>query len=269
MNEQRGYLKLGERSLYCSLFLPEHGTARWGLLVAEPFGEEKRCAARMLVRLARKLCQQDVATLMFDFSGSGDSAGESAQAQWSHWRQELEASAQLLRQKSKAPKLALLGARAGALLAAQCAAENPVQALLLAEPLLSGQEILDELEKRQRIKDAILGTSTPAASELWAQGQNADFAGFLVNAEFAAQLQQANLLASLQKCSPTCRMLLLRVSGARKFPPVWQPMLELLERHPGSQAMLIKDKPFWGQLEYYESDAVIDPILKFLAAAND
>jgi exosortase A-associated hydrolase 2 len=269
MNEQRGYLKVGERSLYCSLFLPEQGTAHWSLLVAEPFGEEKRCAARMLVRLARKLCQQRVATLKFDFSGSGDSAGDSSQAQWSHWLQELEAAAQLLRGESKAPKMALLGARAGALLAAQCAATNPVQALLLAEPLLSGQEILDELEKRQRIKDAIQGTSTPAASQLWAAGQNADFAGFQVNAQFAAQLQQANLLESLQKCSPACRMLLLRVSGTRKFPPAWQALLELLERHPGSQAMLIKDKPFWGQLEYYESDAVIDPMIEFLTAAND
>jgi exosortase A-associated hydrolase 2 len=269
MNEQRGYLTVDGRPLYCTLFLPERGTACWGVAVAEPFGEEKRCAARMLVRMARKLARQQVATIKFDFSGTGDSAGDSAKAQWTYWQQELEAAMKLLQQESKAAKIALLGTRAGALLAAQCAAKNPVQALLLAEPFLSGEEILDELEKRQKIKDAILGgASTPAASQLWAMGQSADFAGFQVNAQFAAQIRQDNLLESMQKCPGSCRMLLLKVSGARKFPPAWQNLLELLGKHPGSQALLIKDKPFWGQLEYYESDAVIDPIMEFLAAAN-
>ena len=142
--------------------------------------------------------------------------------------------------------------------------------MLLAEPVLSGQEILDELEKRQKIKDAIRGgASTPSASELWELGQNADFAGFQVNSQFAAQLRQGYLLESLQQCPVDCRLLLLRVSGARKFPPAWQPMLDLLEIHPGSQSQLIKDKPFWGQLEYYESDAVIDPLTEFLTAASE
>ena len=264
MSEKRGYLTVGKRRVFCTLFLPEQPPAHWGLVIAEPFGEEKRCAARMLVRLARNLAKQQIATLKFDFSGTGDSSGDSAQAQWLHWQQELAEAVQVLQQESHAPKMALLGARAGALLAAQCAAEHPVQALLLAEPVLSGLEILDELEKRQKIKDAIRGgSSTPSASELWALEQNADFAGFQMNSQFAAQLRQANLQQSLQQCSMDCRMLLLRVSGARKFPPAWQPLLDLLDGHPGSQSQLIKDKPFWGQLEYYESDAVIDPIADF------
>lgn len=270
MSEKRGYLTVGNRPLFCTLFLPEQQPAQWGLVIAEPFGEEKRCASRMLVRLARNLTRQQVATLKFDFSGTGDSSGDSAQAQWKHWQQELAEALQFLQQESPAPKMALLGARAGALLAAQCAAENPVQALLLAEPVLSGQEILDELEKRQKIKDAIRGgASTPPASELWALGQNADFAGFQVNAQFAAQLRQASLLESLQKCAVSCRMLHIRVSGARKFPPAWQPLLDLLDGRPGSQFQLIKDKPFWGQLEYYESDAVIAPLAEFLTTASD
>ena len=270
MTEKRGYLTVGNRSLFCTLFLPEPQRVQWGLVIAEPFGEEKRCASRMLVRLARNLAKQQVVTLKFDFSGTGDSSGNSARTQWQHWQQELAEALQFLQQESQVPKLALLGARAGALLAAQCAAEHPIQALLLAEPLLSGLEILDELEKRQKIKDAIRGGSpTPSASELWELGQNADFAGFQVNPQFAAQLRQADLLESLQKCPADCRLLLLRVSGARKFPPAWQPVLDLLENHPGSQSLLIKDKPFWGQLEYYESDAVIDPLAEFLTASSE
>ncbi len=270
MSEKRGYLTVGNRPLFCTMFLPEQQPAQWGVVIAEPFGEEKRCAARMLVRLARNLARQQIATLKFDFSGTGDSSGDSTHTQWLHWQQELTVAIQFLKQETQARKMALLGARAGSLLAAHCAAENPVQALLLAEPVLSGREILDELEKRQKIKDAILGgAASPSASERWALGQNVDFGGFQVNSPFASQLCQASLLESLQKCPPSCRMLLLRVSGARKFPPAWQSLLELLYSHPGSQSALIKDKPFWGQLEYYESDAVIDPLAGFLTVHND
>jgi len=179
MSEKRGYLTVGNRPVFCTLFQPEQLPAQWGLVIAEPFGEEKRCASRMLVRLARNLARHQVATLKFDFSGTGDSSGDSAQAQWLHWQRELAEALLFLKQESQAPKMALLGARAGALLAAQCAAEHPVQALLLAEPVLSGQEILDELEKRQKIKDAILGgTSAPSVSELWALGQMRILPGF-------------------------------------------------------------------------------------------
>lgn len=265
MREMRGYLKVGNRQVFCSLYLPKQASVQWSLVIAEPFGEEKRCAARMLVRLARQLAEHQVAVLKFDFSGTGDSAGESGQAQWQYWQEELAVAAQFLKNESGAANLAVLGARAGALLAARCAADSGLQALLLAEPILSGNEILDELEKRQRIKAAISGGSGfQSSSQCWEKGKTADFAGFAMNPQFAEQLRNENLLQSLQKCSPECRILLLRVSGARKFPPAWQALLELLPRHPDSQALLIQDKPFWGQLEYYESDAVIDPLAKFL-----
>jgi len=265
MRETRGYLKVGNRQVFCSLYLPEQASVQWSLVIAEPFGEEKRCAARMLVRLARQLAEQQVAVLKFDFSGTGDSAGESGQAQWQCWQEELAFAAQFLKNESGAANLAVLGVRAGALLATRCAADIAIQALLLAEPILSGNEILDELEKRQRIKAAILGgTGFPNPSQCWEKEENADFAGFAMNPQFAEQLRNANLLQSLKKCPPECRILLLRVSGARKFPPTWQVLLELLPWHPDSQSLLIQDKPFWGQLEYYESDAVIEPLANFL-----
>ncbi|NMA42382.1 MAG: hypothetical protein GX946_03270 [Oligosphaeraceae bacterium] len=265
MQEQRAYLDVKGRKLYFALYLPAQKKADCALLMAEPFGEEKRSCSRMLHRLAKKLQQENIAVLKFDFSGTGDSAGTAAIAEWRHWQEELDKALEFLQQQSQAKQLALLGLRAGALLAAELASRKNVDKLLLGEPILSGSELLVELEKRQKIKEAISGSPvSDPAEDSWRKGENVDFAGFEINPDFAAQLNQAELLAYLQKLNPATAVLLLRVSAVNKFPSAWLPCIEALERHPGSQALIVKDKPFWGQLEYYESDAVLQPMLEFL-----
>lgn len=255
------------RKLYFALYLPAHEQPDYALLIAEPFGEEKRSCSRMLHRLAKKLQRQNVAVLKFDFSGTGDSAGTSSEVQWRHWQEELDGALELLRQQSRAKHLALLGLRGAALLAAELASRKKVDKLLLAEPILTGKDLLGELEKRQKIKEAISGGQVSEAAELtWQKGENADFAGFEINPNFAAQLGQANLLDYLQKVSLDSSLLLLRVSGSSRFPASWTDCLHALEQHADSKALIVKDKPFWGQLEYYESDAVLQPMLEFLGS---
>lgn len=267
INEQRGFIPCGKRQIYCSLFLPGNKPATLAVLIAQPFGEEKRCATRMLTRLARTLTQNNIAALKCDFSGSGDSTGEPAAVTWLDWQQELATAAAFLQRKCPQAALAFLGARAGALTAAAVAAESPCRALILAEPVLTGTEFLQELEKRQRIKGLPL-TDLPgdqrSAAEIWSDSGNAEFAGFVINATFARQAAQADLLGDLQRSPNNCPLLLLRVSGGKKFPPAWTELCALCARRPHSQALLIPDKPFWGQLEYYESDAVINPCVDFL-----
>ncbi|NLF94430.1 MAG: hypothetical protein GX564_11150 [Oligosphaeraceae bacterium] len=267
ITEQRGFIPCGTRQLYCSLFLPAQKTAALALLIAEPFGEEKRCAARMLTRLARTLAQHNIAALKCDFSGSGDSSGRPAEVAWLDWQQELSTAADFLQQQCPQAGIALFGARAGALTAAAVAAAVPCRALILAEPLLTGTDFLQELEKRQRIKGLPL-TGQPqdqrSAAEIWSSGSQAEFAAFVINADFARQAGQADLLADLKRSPQPCPLLLLRVSGSRNFPPSWGELCALCASRPHSQALLIPDKPFWGQLEYYESDSVIKPCLDFL-----
>ncbi len=272
MNEKRGFISCGQNQIYCSLFLPETSPAQLALVIAEPFGEEKRCAARMLTRLARILAQKNIATLKCDFSGSGDSSGQQAQVTWSDWQNELKTAADFLQQQCPQAGLAFLGARAGALTVAAVATKYPCQAVILAEPILTGLDFLQELEKRQRIKGLPLTnqpTEQRSAAEIWSAGEAVEFAGFTLNTSFAQQAGQENLLEDLRLSPDSCPLLLLRVSGGKKFPPAWEPLCELCAQRPDSAALLVPDKPFWGQLEYYESDSVINPCLDFLTQLNN
>ncbi|HOG49329.1 MAG TPA: hypothetical protein PKY10_01925 [Lentisphaeria bacterium] len=264
MREQHGYLHLAGRSLHVGLCQPDHDHPDAVLVVCEPFGEEKRCAFRMFVRLAWQLADLSIATLRFDLSGTGDSSGDHAEATWQQWQEETIAALQAAPGLTGARQAVILGARAGALLAAPAAASSKAP-VILAEPILTGEDMVTDLERRQKIKDMMTGAASPDTEPPAEDAAERDFGGFVVSDTLLQQARQADLVASLPATAP---IHVLRVSGAKKFPASWQPLLDRCQASSGTAA-IIADKPFWGQLEYYESPLVNDAIANLLTGRQD
>jgi exosortase A-associated hydrolase 2 len=130
----------GALKLYGIWCAPE-GPPRSALLYCHPFGEEKKCAHRTVVETARALAAQGVASLRFDLGGCGDSQGNFADAAFSGWIDDVAAAwDEIGRRAPEAPR-ALLGLRMGGALAAiACARLANVNALLLWQPLIDGEE---------------------------------------------------------------------------------------------------------------------------------
>ena len=263
ISEQHGFLTVGGNCLRLSCFLPGQtdGTAS-GVVIAAPFGEEKRSSARMEVRLARQLAALGMPAATFDFSGTGDSQDCPQGPQWRDWVEEMVAVATELASQAPVASVALMGLRAGALVAATAACRmdtRKLAALVLVEPFLSGQEMLSELERRERLKGAVAGMSAendvPGARE---------FGGQLMSAEMLVSLPGVDLAACLEALPPNRPWQILRVSGLAKLPPAWQPLASLTQGRAGSELQVVRDKPFWGQLDYFESDVVLREIRRFL-----
>ncbi len=265
MREQHGYLHLAGRPLHVGLCRPDHDHPDSVLVLCEPFGEEKRCAFRMFVRLAWQLAGLGIATLRFDLSGTGDSGGAHAEATWQQWQAETAAALQAAPGLTGARQAVILGARAGALLAAPAAASGTAAAVILAEPILTGEDMVTDLERRQKIKDMMTGTANSTAEPPAGTAAERDFGGFAVSNALLHQARQADLAASLPAAAP---IHVLRISGAKKFPASWQPLLERSQASSGTAA-IIADKPFWGQLEYYESPLINDAIASLLTGRHD
>ena len=256
MSEKSGFLPVNNRFIYGTAFLPEQ-PAQAALLIIDPLAEEKRAAYRMFVRLARTLVDRQIASFKFDLSGMGDSSGSHGEATWEQWLEDSKTAAELLMGDAGTQNLVILGARAGALLAAQVAAELKAKRLILAEPIVSGEDFLCDLERRQAIKDMAAGVTaqTEDAQTRWSKGETVDFAGFTFNAKLAESIKSVKLGELVEQLkSAGCVVKGIRVSASKKLPPAWAPFAD--------DTVVVADKPFWGQLDYYESDFVNNAIIE-------
>ncbi len=138
------------------------------------------------------------------------------------------------------------------------------------EPVLTGEECLRDLDRRQRIKQVVAGAGggDEDSAGRWARGEAVDFGGFEVSPQLAAALRPESLVTRLESLGPECPLQVVRVSGSKAFPPAWKALTERAAARPPGRAEVVRDKPFWGQLEYYESDAVQDAVLAFLEAVS-
>lgn len=267
MNIKHGFANLCGRPLYATLYLPD-STPEKAVVLCEPFADEKRCAFRMLVRLAEKLVDAGIAVMRFDVSGTGDSSSTHADAKWDDWCEETVAAVAFIKEQSGAKSCHVMGFRSGALLAAYAASKVQCCGISLVEPILTGAALLKDLEMRQGIQAMMNakaktndGTAEVVEDNL-PEGFK-DFAGFVVSPTLAEQLSKADLATLCGQLHGTT-IQLIRVSGGKNFPPNWKPLVDLAQASPNGQTLIVADKPFWGQVDYFESDAVITPIILFL-----
>lgn len=140
------YFGPSDNYLFGAYHEPTNGNRREGIVLCSPFGQEYLRAHRSLRRLAINLAAQGYSVLRFDYRGTGDSAGTLAGVTADNWQQDIRHAVQELIDIAAVPKVALVGLRVGALLAAQVAAHNPqISRLLIWDPIVSGQAYIDEL----------------------------------------------------------------------------------------------------------------------------
>jgi uncharacterized protein len=109
-----------------------------------PWGEEYIHAHRTMRRLAILLSSAGIHTLRFDYFGTGDSGGEADEANFQGCMADTATAIDELRDMTGARRVALVGLRFGATLAAAAAVKRPeeVDALVLWDPIVSGAEHL-------------------------------------------------------------------------------------------------------------------------------
>jgi pimeloyl-ACP methyl ester carboxylesterase len=170
---------------------------------------------RMFVKISRALADHGIASLRFDFRGSGDSAGDFEDMTIrSEVTDSLEAIKFLVRHKRVNSRcLALIGLSMGGAVAAHVVAREKqrVKSLVLLAPVAEGAGILDDL-------------STPEAVSSLAETGITDHEGSLVGVGFIRQFAEMRPIREVVKCQ--CPVLIIHGSRDETVPASHSDMYE-------------------------------------------
>lgn len=117
-----------------------------GIVLCYPFGQEYMRAHRSFRQLSNSLTKKGYHVLRFDYSGTGDSAGNLEEVTASDWLRDIDVAIQELKDMAGLSKVGIMGLRLGGLLAARVAASRTdLNSLVLWDPVVTGTDYLNEL----------------------------------------------------------------------------------------------------------------------------
>ncbi|OZD10890.1 hypothetical protein CH253_29140 [Rhodococcus sp. 06-156-3C] len=134
-----------DAGLFGTVHVPAGGLARGAVVLCPPLGKEQVDSYRGLTLLAQKLCARGLLVLRFDYAGTGDSYGaQDAADNVALWQNSIATAVDYVR-GCGVTDVALVGLRAGALLAASVASEvGPLAAVTLWDPVVRGRSYVHE-----------------------------------------------------------------------------------------------------------------------------
>jgi exosortase A-associated hydrolase 2 len=263
------FLGSGADRRFC-LFHRPAGTCRGAVLYVPPFAEELNRTRRMAALGARRLAAHGYGVLQIDLLGTGDSAGDFADARWDLWKQDLDTGAAWLRARLDAP-LTLWGLRLGALLALDHARTTalPLAPMLLWQPVASGPTYLTQF-LRLRTANAMLGEDAAAQSGTKAlraalqAGETLEIAGYDLTPELARAIDALPAPDALAPPVPAHWFEVLGAPGqapgpgAARAKAAWEAHGTLLQVHT------VTGSPFWATTAVSTCPALLDATVAVL-----
>ncbi len=183
-----------------------------GVVLCNPFGYDALCTHRGWRKLAERLALAGLPTLRFDYPGTGDAQGmEDDPGRVDAWLASIGSAVRRLREWTGVTRVALVGLRLGAMLAAVAAErQGGVDALVLLAPPLTGRRYIRELRAHRQ---AWLTTSAGfGAVAIGNDDPYVEAFGFGIHGADIDALSSLDLLRAAS--APASRLLLLDSSGS-------------------------------------------------------
>lgn len=246
-----------------ALYHEADNDVRGSVLLLPPFAEEMNMSRRMTYFTACALAARGYGCLVPDLIGTGDSSGDFADARWEIWQSNVRASQNWLAEETgQLP--ALLGLRAGALLAASMGENRP---LILWQPVGNGETMLNQF-LRIRMAAGLTGggekETTKDLRALWQAGDCVEVAGYEIHPELAATIDALRL--SNMTPTPDTRAIWIETGNSERGPtPASQRVIAgWTESGVNIDVRICAGEPFWTIQETTLAPAMIDQTLEAL-----
>lgn len=164
-----------------------------GVVLCPPIGVEGLRAQRALRQIATMLAKSGLHVLRFDYFGTGDSAGACEEGSVQQWQSDIETAMEELKDTAGISRLHLVGLRLGGALAAILAERvDGIENLVLWDPIVSGQDYLDEMIEADIAYEPYRQHATRVDAALL-QGQTLGIMGYAVTEMQRQQLRSIDL----------------------------------------------------------------------------
>lgn len=163
------------------------------LVMCYPLTDERKCAQRAYVSVARALADRRIAALRFDYSGCGNSEGRFEDSSLDDWISDTVCAFEKAREIG-CGKVAAMGLRLGANIAL-CAADcwQGCRELLLWNVIVDTGRYLQAEKRRNSVLSMFAAQHRDERNETGSNG-TCDLAGYAVGAVLAAELQDRDEL---------------------------------------------------------------------------
>jgi exosortase A-associated hydrolase 2 len=232
--------------------LHENGPARGVPFVfCHPFGEEKLWTHRVFVSFARRLAQRGHPVLRFDYTGNGDSEGDFSATSVTTTEADIQTAIEMLKARLSAPRVALLGLRLGATLAARVAdARDDVDRLVLWSPITDGHRYMQDLLRinvttQMAVYKAVRLDREQLAAELRA-GSTVNVDGYEIGGRFFEELSALSLTGA-RRFGGRCLIVQADRPGAKPMPDLQQ----LGASYGAVETKLVEESPFWKEIDRF------------------
>jgi exosortase A-associated hydrolase 2 len=261
--------------LFCLHFpAATDGRAARAILVLPPFLEELNKCRRMLALGARALQSIGRDVLLVDLYGTGDSAGDFADASLAVWRADLACAASWLAARG-ATHLDILAVRAGALLLREIELPAGVKRgrVALWQPVLSGKLLMSQMLRLRLVEGIADGAgkrlSAPDVRTMLRNDGRIEVGGYELTENLVSALEE--LADPLQGAEQWERLTVLEVAseGVTELSAASRHAVEALRlRGVGVGTKVVSGEPFWATPEIAIVPALLDATVVALAGAG-
>jgi exosortase A-associated hydrolase 2 len=184
------------------LFAIRRALARGGsgsdVLLVPPFAEEMNRSRRMLALQMAAFAERGIGSLLVDPYGTGDSEGEFQDLTWDGWREDTLAGLAWL-ERETGTRVAILGLRLGAMLAAEIARDHGsrIGCLVLWQPVVDGELAMTQMLRLRLAADmstaGAAGLTTKDLRSRLAAGEIVEVAGYPLRGGLTAAIDRLQL----------------------------------------------------------------------------
>lgn len=238
--------------VFCLYRAPEN--AKDCVLFVPPFAEEMNKCRRQFTVTAAALVDRGCATLVVDFYGTGDSAGEFSDATWQYWKNDVNAAIEWAGIRGNRVT-SLIATRLGCVLASDALRDSGhnMRKTMFWQPVLTGKQFMTQFLRLRVAASMMSDSGKETVNDLRGRLANDEIvqvAGYELSPALSAGVDGADLLAALN--ANLGKLQVVEIGSARYsgLSPVGQRVVvSAMAKKMAASGIRLDGEPFWSATE--------------------